>query len=261
MIFLFSGLGNSRYVAQKIADDGERVFFIPDVVKDGIYDYTLKDGERLGFVFPVYCWQEPKVVADFVRRLKLDRKPDYTFMVCTCGDDCGYTERTFRRTLGKIGLGLDAAMAVQMPNTYVNLPGMDVDAIELSTQKLKDSERRIEEILVILSRREKVSQMIITGMPFLKTYIVKPLFYAALVNDKRFRVTEDCVSCGICAQSCAFGNIVLEDGRPRWQGNCTTCMSCYHHCPKHAIHFGKATAGKGQYYFTNIENNKHHYDN
>lgn len=250
MIFYFSGLGNSKYIAEKIAEDDERLFFIPDVENMGIYKYKLSSGERLGFVFPVYCWQEPKLVADFVKKLQLEGHPSYTFMVCTCGDDCGYTERTFRRTLGKIGLELDAAFAVQMPNTYVNLPGMDVDPIELSDQKLANAEKRIAELRTILGKREHVSQMIITGSPFLKTYIIKPIFYAILVNDKRFRANDACVGCGICADSCAFNNISFNNGKPQWQGHCTTCMSCYHHCPQHAIHFGKATKDKGQYYFS-----------
>jgi ferredoxin len=41
----------------------------------------------------------------------------------------------------------------------------------------------------------------------------------------------------------------MENGRPRWNGNCTNCMSCYHRCPTNAVNFGKATLGKGQYFF------------
>lgn len=250
MIFYFSGLGNSRHIAEKIAEEGERLFFIPEVERNNIYNYKLQEGERLGFVFPVYCWQEPKLVADFVKRLRLEGKSGYNFMVCTCGDDCGYTERTFRRTLSKIGLELDAAIAIQMPNTYVNLPGMDVDSTDVATKKIEDAAGRIVEVSEILKRREKTSQMIITGMPFLKTYIIKPIFYKVLVNDKRFRSTDACVGCGICQRSCPLSNISMIDGKPQWHGNCTTCMSCYHHCPQHAIHFGKATENKGQYYFS-----------
>ncbi|MBR4135116.1 MAG: hypothetical protein IKU03_01705 [Bacteroidales bacterium] len=44
-------------------------------------------------------------------------------------------------------------------------------------------------------------------------------------------------------------NITLEDGRPKWHGNCTNCDACFHHCPKKAIQYGKASKGKGQYYF------------
>ena len=32
-------------------------------------------------------------------------------------------------------------------------------------------------------------------------------------------------------------------------GNSTNCDTCFHHCPKNAIQYGKASVGKGQYYF------------
>ncbi|MFW5518323.1 MAG: ferredoxin, partial [Segatella copri] len=31
--------------------------------------------------------------------------------------------------------------------------------------------------------------------------------------------------------------------------DCLTCFTCYHHCPHHAIEFGKQTRKKGQYFF------------
>ena len=86
-------------------------------------------------------------------------------------------------------------------------------------------------------------------VPRLNTYVTNPLFYGLLIGDKKFRVTNECISCGQCEELCPLGNITLEEGQPHWHGNCTNCMACYHHCPQNAIHFGKATLGKGQYYF------------
>lgn len=248
MIFYFSGLGNSRHVAEQLADEGEQLFFIPEVERDHGYEYTLQANERLGFVFPVYSWRAPRLVSDFVRKLKLQSRPAYTFMVATCGDDCGKTEQYFRQDLRSIGLDLDTALAIQMPNTYVCLPGMDVDPNTLAQEKLTRAKERIPQIKEILRRRERVSQMIVTGMAGLKSDIIQPLFYRLLVKDKPFHATDACVSCGICAKSCPLNNIRMVDGRPQWQGHCTTCLSCYHHCPQHAIHYGKATGKKGQYY-------------
>ena len=153
MIFYFSGLGNSRHVAKGLIEEGERLFFIPEVVRAGCLDYTIEKDERLGFVFPVYSWRAPRLVSDFVQRMRLEGTPGYTFMVCTCGDDCAKTESYFRRDLGRAGLTLDAAIAIQMPNTYVNLPGMNVDPIELANDKLTKAERRIAEVRALLQRR------------------------------------------------------------------------------------------------------------
>lgn len=253
MIFYFSGLGNSKHVAQNILLEDERLFFIPEVERANISEFTINEGERLGFVFPVYSWRAPRLVSEFVAKMQLIGTPGYTFLVTTCGDDCGKTEAYFRKDLQRKGIKLDAAIAIQMPNTYVNLPGMDVDPIEVSNEKLRKAEPRIAEVKAMLERKEKVSQMIITGAAGLKSDIIQPLFYKLLVTDKKFHTTDACVGCGVCADNCPLLNITIENGRPRWHGHCTTCMSCYHHCHHHAIQFGKATDKKGQYYFTKLE--------
>ena len=55
MIFYFSGCGNSRHVAETLAQGlNETLVFIPEAARDNQYDYTLADGERLGVVFPIY---------------------------------------------------------------------------------------------------------------------------------------------------------------------------------------------------------------
>ncbi len=249
MIFYFTGLGNSRHVAEGLVEAGERLFFIPEVERAGCFDYTLEQGERLGFVFPVYSWRAPRLVSEFVQKMRLKGAPGYTFMVCTCGDDCAKTEHYFRKDMRRAGLALDAAIAIQMPNTYVNLPGMDVDSTELADKKLASAEGRIREVKELLQRQERVSQMIVTGMPGLKSDIIQPLFYKFLVKDKPFHSTDACIGCGLCAKSCPLQNIQLVEGRPQWQGNCTTCLSCYHRCPQHAVQYGKTTQNKGQYYF------------
>ncbi|MBR6629625.1 MAG: 4Fe-4S binding protein, partial [Bacteroidaceae bacterium] len=52
---------------------------------------------------------------------------------------------------------------------------------------------------------------------------------------------------GLCAKLCPVDDI--EGLPPRWKhdGSCTNCLACYHHCPQHAIHWGKMK--RGQYVF------------
>ncbi|MCR5014409.1 MAG: EFR1 family ferrodoxin, partial [Bacteroidales bacterium] len=96
MIFYFSGCGNSRHVADTLAKAmDETLVFIPDAEREGRYEYTLADDERLGFVFPVYSWAPPKLVLDFVKKLHITAKPGYVYFACTCGDQCGHTEKIF----------------------------------------------------------------------------------------------------------------------------------------------------------------------
>ena len=68
------------------------------------------------------------------------------------------------------------------------------------------------------------------------------------VFPKKWKFTDDCISCGKCEKICPVGNIKLHDGKPVWGKECISCVACYHICPKNAIQYGSFTKGKGQYF-------------
>lgn len=263
--------------AQQLAASlGEQLVFIPDAARAGEYEYQLAEGEMLGFVWPVYCWAPPKLVLDFVSKLKINGRPSHCWTVCTCGDTAGHTEKVWRKALknagkrsgqGAMDLSLDAIYSVIMPETYINLKGMMLDTPEGAAKKVADAKLRLEGISEAIKAHRRESQMILGPKPWLNTYMVRPLFYAFLVKDRYFTVSDACVGCGKCAEGCPLKNITMVPAsdasapagpatvssgparklRPEWNGNCTTCEACYHNCPVNAIQFGKATLGKGQY--------------
>lgn len=247
MILYFSGCGNSRFVAEALADSlQERLLFIPDA--DGRVD--LREGEALGFVFPVYAWAPPRLVLDFVRRMQLGQSPAYVWFACTCGDEGGMTRQVFSRALRRRGLSLDACFCLQMPETYVAFPGFALDSPENERRKTERARADLPRIARLVAGRSRgVYEMIRGRFPVAKSYLLRPLFYGVLITDRRFRVTDDCIGCGKCVQACPLHNISMADGHPEWRGNCTHCMSCYHRCPTNAVQFGRVTQGRGQYYF------------
>ena len=250
MIFYYSGCGNSRFIAQSIANAlNESLVFIPEAQRGNFFEYELKEGEIVGFVYPIYSWRPPRLVEDFVGKLRFNGVPSYVWTAVTCGDNVGETENIFRKELETIGLRLDAAFCFTMPNTYVNMAGMSVDTEELANLKIEKSKQKLPEVIKSISEHKMVSDMIKGALPRFKSNIIgKKLFYR-WVSDKPFLSTDECISCGTCVKVCPLRNITLENGRPHWNGNCTTCDACYHHCPKNAIQYGRKTRGKGQYYF------------
>lgn len=240
MIYYFSGTGNTRFVAEKIAKlMGE--FLRPLTYCD------VENSDSIGIIFPVYAWGLPKVVETFIGKLS-GCTPSYVWALMTCGDDMGYADNILKKELAKVNINLDAAFSVTMPNTYVCLPGMDIDPEELADKKVKDTEAQLPKIATKLSKHEKVFLVNRGGMPYIKSYILRPLFNKYLVTDKYLHTNDNCTKCGTCAQLCPVHNIVMEKGEssPNWQGKCIGCLGCYHHCPKHAIHFGSMTKSKGQ---------------
>ena len=120
MIFYFSGTGNTKWVAQQLAEaTGEQLRYIPDELREGKLEYTLQEGERLGFCFPTHGWQPPRIVRDFIRKSTFHCSPStpslYCFAVTTCGDNMGYAMRILDKELGKQNLHTDARIAVIMP--------------------------------------------------------------------------------------------------------------------------------------------------
>ncbi len=174
-------------------------------------------------------------------------------MAATCGDDSGLTMYEFQSLLEQRNQHVSSFYTVQMPNSYVNLPGFDVDKTDVQLQKVTAAQRQLQVMAEQIRQREPVTQVVKGDFPWLKSKVIRPVFNRWLVNDSFFHVSSACKGCGTCARVCPVQNICVKD-KPEWQhGECLTCMACYHHCPEHAITFGKYTDQKGQYHFKKLK--------
>ena len=247
MIFYFSAEGNSRYVAGRLGERlGEEVTDIADLDFD-FANLGKYSGEILVIVSPVYSWGLPVPVKEFLHTLRPWR--GYAYGVLTCGDDTGMAHRMLVDEAAKSGVKIAGVSSIQMPNTYVILPGFDVDSDERRDAKLKAAPARIAEIADAIAERRKGFDVVTGGMPKLKTSLIYPLFLRYGINPSKFRTTDTCSGCGQCAASCPLKNITLNaDKRPEWGKNCVSCLKCYHICARHAIQYGQITRHKGQYY-------------
>lgn len=255
MIFYFSGTGNSYYVARRTADSlGERLVSIAAEMNSGKneYMYELSSEETIGFVFPIYAWMPPKMVTEFISRLKLtDTHGRYVFAAAVCGDDTGNALKILEKSLLAAGLGLSSAFSVSMPNNYI--VSFDVDSKETERKKLEEAEIRIEEIIdTAASRKSGVFNVHKGSMAALKTALIGSLFNRFAISTKSFFADEKCTGCGICEKVCSSGSITVE-GRPKWGSSCTQCFACLHYCPAKAIQYGKTTVNKGRYVNPNVE--------
>lgn len=239
MIYWFSGTGNSRYVAERIAElIGEPTQSIAGINEIG------ETEDIVGIVFPVYGWMPPTIVRRFAQAnaTRLNAAA-YSFAVMTCGDDAGKALNVLRAT----GFTPQSAFTVIMPNTYVSLPGFDIDSDAVRKHKLRNCAERIDQIAAKIAARDKAIDIHEGMLPRTKTYLLGRIIAGYLTASRKFRAGKACNSCGTCARACPVGNIPTVKPRPAWGDNCTGCLACYHVCPRHAIAFGSFTGGKGQY--------------
>ena len=256
MIFYFSGTGNTRWIARQLAEAiGETFFYIPDLIRESRYEFTLDVSERIGFCFPTHGWQPPKIVRDFIKKLTIRyslKSPDlYCWALTTCGDNIGETMTILNKDLRKKGMKAETLFSIIMPESFVCLPFMKTDTKECEAKKIANARRQLNNIANIIKDRKTGSNKLIKGAtPYLYSYVLGSFFNELMVSDKKFYVEKDiCIQCGKCISVCPVENI--KGLPPVWVHNkrCTLCLACYHHCPVHAINYGKITRKRGQYFF------------
>lgn len=242
MIALFSGTGNSLLVARELSEHlGDEIVDICTV------DSLPKTPKRIIWIFPVYAWGLPPVVADFIDRQNSLADVEH-WCVFTCGDDVGKADRSWKRAMHNAGANkLRGIYSVEMPNTYVCLPGFDIDSPELTQRKLEAMPARVLQISKEIKKDQDSTDVVRGAMPGFKSTCIYPVFRRTLMSPRPFHTTSACIGCGICARSCPLHNIEMgTDKLPIWGDNCTLCLRCYHICPQHAVARGRGTKGKGQ---------------
>lgn len=245
MIFYFSGTGNSQLAAKQLAAE------LNDTLVS--INHCLKAGEKnpfhserpLVFVAPTYAWRLPKLVETWIRETEFHGCRD-AYFILTCGDSCGNAEAYVRRLCTEKGFQFRGFASVLMPENYLAMfPTPDKAEAEAILNAARLS---ISTLSARLCAGEPFSKERPLLMGKLLSGPINPLFYRFFVSDKGFRVSDICISCGLCAQRCPLANISMVDKKPRWKGNCTHCMACIGGCPTEAIEYKTNSQGRVRYY-------------
>lgn len=250
MIISFSGTGNTAFASdclQNILGD-EIIRLSPGLLHNPfLIDMSTTD-RRIIWMLPVHSWAPPKLILQIIKKNKLKFHPDTLHhLVITCGDDIGYADKVWSSAIRKRGWKVGSIFSIQMPNSYVCLPGFDIDPQDVIEKKLKSVPNKINEIADAIKSGKSITKVVRGSFPLTKTYVIQPFFKLTLLSTKYFRVNDRCKGCGKCVQNCPLTTIRLVDGKPHWDKKCTMCLRCYHVCPHHAIEYYKFTKNKGQY--------------
>ncbi len=249
-LFYFSGTGNSLQMARDIALnlDNTELVSIPSVSAEFI---DIK-ADTVGFLFPVYAWGVPRIIMDFVSRLKF-KGDEYVFAIVTCGGQPAGTLPQLAGLLKGRGVELKAGFAVLQPSNYIlwNEAPPEEKQVTMFVQK----EERLPGILDVIRGRKT---MPLEQGSALANFILGLIYKLSLkgfpTGDKSFWVdSERCNNCGQCVRLCPRANISLVDGRLQWCGNCEMCLSCIQWCPREAIQYKKKTIGRKRYHHPGVK--------
>lgn len=246
MIFYYSGTGNSKYAAKRIADAlGDTLLSMNERIKAGDFS-PVETGERLVVVTPTYAWRIPRIVRDWLMKTEL-RGAERIWFVMTCGSEIGDAGSYNRALCQTKGVGCMGTAQLVMPENYIamfNAPQAD-EARAIVAKAEPDIDRVIASIRAeeaFAPTRRGLYDRFMSGP-------VNPIFYSFCVKADAFTVSDACVGCGRCEKLCPTNTVTLRDGRPVWGKGCTHCMACICYCPAAAIEYGKKSLGKPRYHF------------
>lgn len=243
MIYYFSATGNSwttaHYLAEKLQDS---TFNISDA-KAG---RMATDDERIGFVFPVYCYDVPAFIQSFLRTVELSPKA-YIYTVLTSGGGNGNAMHSVKKIFEKRGHKLAYINAVTLPDNTARLLGGQYNMSTLNHQKAA-LDQIASEILAGVKNTE--------GLAFKASHKAATVVTNAFLgraSKTRYASKEICTNCGVCEQVCSRNNIKREAGNVVFGKDCVNCLACVHWCPTAAIkHKNNVLTTKEQYHHPDV---------
>ncbi len=246
MILYYSGTGNSRYVARRLAERlGDETVSLNERIKAGDVS-PVETGERLVVVTPTYAWRLPRLVRAWLSRAELVGAKRAWF-VMTCGSEIGNAGKYNRALCAELGLDYMGTAQIIMPENYIAM--FDAPERDEARSIVAAAEAHIDRAAGHIAEGTPLPAAPLTLADRMKSGPVNPVFYKFCVGAKAFTVSDKCVSCGKCEKLCPTNSVTLQSGRPVWGDGCTHCMACICYCPAEAIEYGKISLGKPRYHF------------
>jgi len=249
-IYYFTGTGNSLDIAKQIAakTDAE---LIPVTKAE-----AEVSGEKIGIAFPIYMFNAPKIVYEFIKKIK---SCDYLYIVMTLGGNSGKTTERIKKILAEKKVKLCAGFSFLMPDNY--LAWNEAEPMDKQKKLFKAAESRISEVAKVINDKkehfddEKLLKSDKGSLPFPLSIVPMSVFqlfcdvgYKMIPKmDKSFVVNDKCNGCETCKKLCPANNITMVDKKPVWNHNCEQCYACIQWCPQVAIDYKKKTIGKKRY--------------
>jgi ferredoxin len=244
MIVYFTGTGNSRFVAEKLAEKtGDALTDAASYIREGKRAEFTEPGTYV-FIAPVYVSAPALPFLDFIRASGFpDNVRAYFIMCCTSymGASPAYCQKIAREK----GFSYLGTAMVCMPQNYLLYFRTYGDDVNL--EKVREALPAIEKLAELIRAGRELPVTEPSHWDLFSTKMVLKPYYKFFMKADAFHATDACIGCGSCARICPLGNITLKEGRPVWGKKCIHCVGCINLCPKQAIEFGKRTVGKLRY--------------
>ncbi len=248
-IFYYTGTGNSLWTARTLADLLGNAQLIS--TSDWLKEKKPVNTPTIGVVFPVHMWGVPPPIIKFISEIK-SLSPEYIFAIAVDAGQVANTLVQLKHIIKKNGKDLNCGYEIKLPSNYI--PWGGAEPREKQELKFDSAKRKLTGIVSTIRNREK--KPVDKGSLWergLFTLIYKMSYSQIPKMDRKFWVDEKCNQCGTCSKVCQAENIILIEGKPKWNHHCEQCLACIQWCPQKSIQYGKKTQAYERYHNPEIQ--------
>lgn len=253
MILFFSGTGNTRLIAEKLAERlGDESLDLLSRIKEG--DYSEIRSER-PFVIcsPVYVSELPVFLADYLRKVSLTGSRR-VYGVLTNGGYSGIAGGQLAKIFRRKKMEFRGYTEFRLPSNHITNRSHRETGDEENAGRVREALAGINTAAAVIESGGVFRNRHLLMFEYLITVPVAPVLCYINQGTEGFWVRDNCTSCGKCARLCPLNVIEMQDGRPVWKDpRCAHCMSCIQNCPVEAIEYKKTTEGRKRYSISRVK--------
>jgi ferredoxin len=248
-IYYFSGTGNARFAAEKIASFAKQKnipVYISNIDTKESYDKHINDNSLIVFCYPTHGFNAPPIVLRFISSF-----PRCKASVLLLNTRAGMKLFSIHTPgIGGIALWLPSIIlkikgykcvgwqSLDMPSNWISLhPGLREKSIAFIKNRCENS-------LAGMTEKAFSGKIVLNGLIWLPIDIlVIPVTiayycYGRFALAKTFYANSNCTNCGLCIKNCPVEAVIEKSARPYWKFKCESCMRCMNTCPERAIETG-----------------------
>ncbi len=252
LVYWFSGSGNSRHVAGRLASDlgGELIPVTAALASAGAGEAAGAPPGRILLVYPTYAGGPPNPVMRLLPILEAGTETEI-LAVTTCGGVAGAALGLADGALRRRGRALAGGWVVKMPDNYPPFGGPPPP--EKQATRNAEAEEAIDALVADIrnGRFRRLGLLSRLGRPLWGL-----LFRFASSNwyrmARHFAATDACTRCGTCVRVCPVANVSLGGTGPEWGERCEACFACLHWCPESAVTHKGSAPKNGRYHHPDV---------
>ena len=199
MVLYFTGTGNSRYLARRIAEGLEMPLYDLNACIKAGDTAPVQTGRDVVLVTPTYAWRIPRVVSEWLGKTALTGAERIWF-VMDCGSEIGNAAGYNRQLAAQKRLQYMGTAQIIMPENYIAM--FNAPQKEQARSIVEQAEPALQKVLTQLRAGQEFPPPRETLYDRFMSGPVNPVFYRFFVKADAFRATDACTGCGLCERIC-----------------------------------------------------------